>query len=151
MAKKRKCINCGSKESLTYFNGLVPFCSSCINRLDKAEGYPVLDNKPKKCPYCNTEMEGCFDGDEIFDEELAIELGLDTDNCDWEDELPYTYTYEMAACQNWECEIGFLPYGRRYYWNEEKIGYFNDKPLTPKEIKQKELEALEAAGQQRLL
>lgn len=153
MAKKKKCINCGSKESLTYFQDALPFCRACIEKLDKAVGFPVLEKKHDQCPYCNGYMEeGFVDDLSWFDDQLASEYGVNI-NDDHDAILIYYYTFDFTSCVNEDCKIYnlLIAHGQRFYWNEHEGDFRGDKPLTPKEIKQKELEALEAAGQQRLL
>lgn len=146
-----KCANCGSEENIIYIDETYPFCQSCIARLDKFYGYPVLDNMPEKCPCCGSDViTGGYSGDmDVIDHDLAIAWGIDPETQDFDSVLPYCYVYEYASC--YECAVQDMPYGRRYYFDMQEQCHLADKPLSPKEIKQKELEALESAGQQRLL
>jgi hypothetical protein len=86
---------------------------------------------------------------EALDEDRAIACGLDVDHCHHDEEMPYRYIYEVAVCWNGDCKMRhyYIPYGQRWYWDEEAGNFEADAPLSPQERIMKENAYQESMGQ----
>jgi hypothetical protein len=155
VSKKRlRCILChGTDRVIPHEEDGFGLCEHCEKTCDWWGGFPVLPDKPEKCPICgNKHIDTGLMSDEEFDEKLAAQFGVDWDSDD--DEMrTYTYTHEEMECvseshDSWGgIRIG---YGKRHYWNQATGNFDAPKPLTPTELIRAENAQQEAAGQMRL-
>lgn len=82
-----------------------------------------LPEKPSRCPYCKSKDidTGLLSDDDDYDNEQARLLGVS----DSKHDPRFAFQHEHMECN--DCHA-FLPYGRRWYYNEATNNYDLDRP-----------------------